>query len=1123
MVDTASLLPILYNGALLLALVFIFDIAVTSVPETISWRRQISIGGGIGLIGVLVMLTPWQYVPGIIFDTRSVLLSLSGLFFGFLPTATAMTITAILRIYQGGGGALTGVFVIVVSALIGLGWRAKRKSALSELSWRELYLFGLIVHIAMLLLMLTLPSTLVESVLRAITVPVLVIYPFVTMLIGRLLSQRKRRELITEALQLSEERYRSYVNNAPYGVFVIDALGRYCEANPSACRITGYPADELLTMSVTDLLPPDAIEQGLRQFQTVQKEGYVYDETPFVRKDGSRGWWSVAMVRLSPTRFLGYQADITAEREAEAARQQSEERYQTIFREMLDGFALHEILCNAQGEPEDYRYLAVNPAFERLTGLRADDVVGRTVLEVMPQIERYWIELYGRVALTREPIHCEHFTHSLGRHFEVTAFSPAPRQFATIFVDVTMRKRAEEELQRRDALLEALSFAAGSFLEADSLEDVLPDILKQLGEAADVSRVYLFQNEEEPDGELLTTQRFEWCAPGVAPQIDNPVLQRASYRKLGFARWIDVLTRGDIIYGNVKEFPDAEKRLLLNENTHSIMVVPVFVERRWWGFIGFEHYEDEYIWSEAEIEALRAVSRALGVTIENLASRLHIQQKADELTQIMNGMPEGLLLLDEAGNVLAANPHARQYLGLLTGDAECTQVKSLGDRPLPSLLTSPSDRWGHLVHAEQRTFEVLAQLIERAPAPAGWVLVIRDITNEVFVQQQLQRQERLAAIGQLAAGIAHDFNNLMSVIILYAQLASQSEEFNERDRERMRVIEEQGLRAAQMIRQILDFSRRTAIERHPLDLLPLFKEQIKLLQRTLPENIKISLKTPLSECFVLADPTRLEQVIMNLALNARDAMPDGGELCISVDTTTFTRSKDAPLPGMTPGRWVRLVVSDTGIGIPPENLERLFEPFFTTKPVGLGTGLGLPQVHGIVGQHGGHITVESTVGAGAVFTIYLPLLEMLTPDASPMKSPIPHGKGRGETILLVEDEAALRSTLAEVLEQWNYHVVVVANGIEALNALDKDGLQPDLILSDVVMPEMSGVALFKTLHRRKVNIPVIFLTGHLRGEELENLRQYGLRAWLPKPPSIEQLAETIAAVLQENNQNLAKS
>jgi PAS domain S-box-containing protein len=1113
----------LYNGALLLALVFIFDVAVTSRPETISWRRQVLTGGGIGLIGMLVMLTPWQYIPGIVFDTRSVLLALSGLFFGFLPTVIAMTSTAILRIYQGGDGALTGVLVIIVTALIGLGWRAKRKSALSELSWRELYLFGLIVHIAMLLAMFTLPSAFVESVLRAITAPVLVIYPLITMLIGQLLSQRKRRELAAESLQVSEERYRSYVDNAPYGVFVLDALGRYREVNPSACRITGYPADELLTMSIADMLPPEAIEQGLRHFQKVQKEGYAYDETPFVRKDGSHGWWSMAAVRLSPTRFLGYQADITAEREAEAARQQSEERYQTIFREMLDGFALHEIICNAQGEPENYRFLAVNPAFERLTGLRADDVVGRTVLELVPATERYWIELYGRVALTREPIHFENFARSLGRHFEVTAFSPAPRQFATIFVDVTVRKRAELDLRRRDALLEALSYAAGSFLEADSLENVLPDTLKRLGEAAAVSRVYLFQNEEDADGDLLTTQRFEWCAPGVTPQIDNPIVQRASYRKLGFARWIDILARGDIISGNVKNFPETEKQLLLEEDVYSIMIAPVFVERHWWGFIGFEHWEDEYIWSDAEIEALRAVSRALGVTIENLVSRLRVQQKADELAQIMNGVPEGLLLLDEAGNVLAANPHARQYLSWLTGDAECAQVKSLGDQTLPSLLTFPTDRWGHLVHAGQRTFEVLAQLIERAPTPASWVLVIRDITDELFVQQQLQRQERLAAVGQLAAGIAHDFNNLMSVIILYAQLASQSEDLNKHDRERMRVIEEQGLRATQMIRQILDFSRRTAIERHPLDLLPLFKEQIKLLQRTLPENIKITLETPLTECFVLADPTRLEQVIMNLAVNARDAMPDGGELHISVDTTAFIRDKDAPLPGMTPGRWVRLRVRDTGVGIPPENLDRIFEPFFSTKPISMGTGLGLPQVHGIVGQHGGHITVESTVGAGAVFTIYLPVLEILRPDASPTKPITRHGEGRGETILLVEDETSLRSTLTEVLEQWNYRVVAVTNGIEALNALDKDGLRPDLILSDVVMPEMSGIALFKTLHQRKVNVPVIFLTGHLRGEELENLRQYGLRAWLPKPPGIEQLAETIAAVLQENNRNLADS
>jgi len=1358
-VDTASVLPLLYNGALLLALAFVYDTAVTSLPGELTWRRQVLIGVGVGAIVILVMLTPWQYIPGIIFDMRSVLLSLSGLFFGFIPTTIAMTMAVLLRVTQGGGGALMGVIVIVTTGLIGVGWRMWRKPALAKISWGELYLFGLVVHIVMLMATLALPAAVVQSVLRAVSVPVLVIYPVATMLVGRLLSQRKRRELDAEALQISEERYRSYVDNAPYGVFVFDEQGAYQEVNPAGCRITGYTEAELLTKRIAELLP-EAQEAFPHLFQQVQREGYAYGEYPFQRKDGSRGWWSIAAVKLSATRILGYVADLTAARAAEAARQQSEERfrhvaasisdiayscveddtgafqlewmsgaveritgytveemlalrcwgnlvieedqaifeqsimkigigdvrncelrlrhldgriiwgaataecvaesarrrlygaivdisarkqaeealrrseqtalallnatddavflldthykvlacnvellrrlnrseaetlgrtifdllppevaerrcrymkevlrtraplhfedehsgliihnttypildaqgevvqiavfgrdvthqreseerYQTLFREMLDGFALHEIICDEHNKPVDYRFIAVNPAFERLTGLRAEDVVGRTVREVLPTIEPYWIETYGRVALTREPIHLENFSQSLDRHFEVTAFSPAPKQFATIFVDVTVRKRAEHALQRRDALLEALSYAAGSFLQADSLEQVIPPSLKRLGEAAAVSRAYLFQNEEAADGDLLTSLRFEWCAPGVASQQDNPLLHHISYRAIGFTRWVDILTCGEIISGYVKDLPEAEKQILSDQDIVALIVVPVFVERRWWGFVGFERCDSEYVWSEAEVEALRAVSRALGVTIENLASRSRIQQQADELAQIMNGVPEGLLLLSNAGHVLSANPHARQYLSWLTGDAECNQVRFLGDRSLASLLTSPTDRWGHLVHAGQRTFEVLAQLVEHASVSPSWVLVIRDITDELFVQQQLQRQERLAAVGQLAAGIAHDFNNLMSVIILYAQLAAQSESLDERDRQRMNVIEEQGQRASQMIRQILDFSRRTTIERHPLDLLPLFKEQIKLLQRTLPENIQISLDTPLGECFVLGDPTRLEQVLMNLAVNARDAMPDGGRLCIGVETLEVLREKEAPLPGMTPGQWVRLTISDTGIGIPDENMERLFEPFFSTKPIGVGTGLGLPQVHGIVGQHSGHITVASEVGAGTVFTIYLPALAMLTPETTPARQVTQHVHGHGETILVVEDEASLRSTLTEVLEQWHYHVVAVANGKEALNALERGNVHPDLILSDVVMPEMSGLALFKALRQRKSDTPFIFLTGHLRGEELENLRQHGLRAWLPKPPGIEQLAETIAAVLQERSE-----
>ncbi|MCS6828259.1 MAG: response regulator, partial [Caldilinea sp.] len=518
---------------------------------------------------------------------------------------------------------------------------------------------------------------------------------------------------------------------------------------------------------------------------------------------------------------------------------------------------------------------------------------------------------------------------------------------------------------------------------------------------------------------------------------------------------------------------------------------------------------------EAEIEALRAVSRALGVTIESLASRTRLRQQADELAQIMEGVPVGLLLLDADGYIRSANPQAQEYLRWLTTDAECRQVKALGDKPLAKLLTSPTERWGHLVNVERRTFEVRAQLVERAPEPASWVVVIRDLTDELFVQQQLQRQQRLAAIGQLASGIAHDFNNLMSVIILYAQMMMQSSTLEQSDRERLRVIERQGLRAVHMIRQMLDFSRRTAIERQPLDLLPLLKEQIKLLQRILPENIRIELETAQNECYIFADPTQLEQALMNLAVNARDAMPEGGELRIIVEKLEFTSEKEAPLPGMAPGTWVCLKVSDTGVGISPEDQEHIFEPFFTTKPAGVGVGLGLSQVHGIVGQHGGHISVASKVGAGTTIAIFLPALKTLQADVDATEIATISAPGNRETILVVEDEQALRTTLQEVLERWNYRVIVAAHGKEALALLETLVDPPHLILSDVVMPEMSGIALFKALRQRQMDIPIIFLSGHLRGEDLEELRRHGLDAWLPKPPGADLLARTIAAVLHK--------
>ncbi|HRW47425.1 MAG: PAS domain S-box protein [Caldilinea sp.] len=491
-----------------------------------------------------------------------------------------------------------------------------------------------------------------------------------------------------------------------------------------------------------------------------------------------------------------------------------------------------------------------------------------------------------------------------------------------------------------------------------------------------------------------------------------------------------------------------------------------------------------------------------------------MRAQAEQLTQIIRSVPEGVLLLDVDRHVVQANPQGDILLHQIVQRAADGAIDRLGDQPLDELLTSPPAGEWHLVRHDGRSYEVAARPVESGPVPAGWVLVLRDVSDRLAAQMQLQRQERLAAVGQLAAGIAHDFNNIMSVIITYAELSEQAPGLTPRERARLVVIREQALRATTMIRQILDFSRRSVMEMQTLDLLPLVKEQRALLSRTLPEHIEIALDFAPADYVVKADPTRMQQMLMNLAVNARDAMPEGGRLTMALSHVVVAANA-APLPGMAPGAWVRVQIADTGTGIAPEDMPHIFEPFFTTKEVGAGTGLGLAQVHGIVAQHGGHITVASTPGAGTTFVIYLPALVVASDAAASVAgrlAAMPHGCG--QTILVVEDDQALRTTLVEFLETLEYTVLEATDGTDALHLLDAGAEQPALILSDVVMPHMGGVALLKELYRRERRVPVILLTGHTMGDVLDGLRELGMAGWMPKPPPLRDLAELIANTLR---------
>ncbi|NBD34995.1 MAG: PAS domain S-box protein, partial [Chloroflexi bacterium] len=489
-----------------------------------------------------------------------------------------------------------------------------------------------------------------------------------------------------------------------------------------------------------------------------------------------------------------------------------------------------------------------------------------------------------------------------------------------------------------------------------------------------------------------------------------------------------------------------------------------------------------------------------------------VQAQARRTRQLMETVPEGVLMLSADLTIELANPTAEEMLAFLAEKKVGEMLSRLGERPIEDLMTSPPTRglW-HEIKYEGRIFEVIARPVEKETGAENWVMVIQDVTQAREIQRRGRQQERLAAVGQLTAGIAHDFNNIMATIVLYAQMASRSDRLSKADRERMTTINQQARHATQLIQQILDFSRRSALERMPLDLLPFFKEQVKLLERTLPEHIAIHLDYRREDYTIKADPTRIQQMIMNLAINARDAMPHGGALTFALMRIQMARGEPTPVPAMSAGAWVHIEVADTGAGIPPDVLPHIFEPFYTTKAP-LGNGLGLAQVQGIVEQHEGYIDVETEVGVGTTFIIYFPALSDAEAASDTLSLP-DLVMGAGETILVVEDNEMARAALQESLRMLLYEVIVAHHGKEALEILTRRGSEIDLVLSDVVMPEMGGLALLRTMQTQNIEIPVILLTGHALDNDLDALQVDNLHTWMAKPPDLEKLAETIAKAL----------
>jgi CheY-like chemotaxis protein len=373
-------------------------------------------------------------------------------------------------------------------------------------------------------------------------------------------------------------------------------------------------------------------------------------------------------------------------------------------------------------------------------------------------------------------------------------------------------------------------------------------------------------------------------------------------------------------------------------------------------------------------------------------------------------------------------------------------------------------------------------------------------------------------MGQLAAGVAHDFNNMLTVTIGYAQVLQMDPAISAAAKEKLETIATCGQRAEQLIAQILDFSRQRIVRRQATDLVPFLKEALKLLGGSLPESIDLDLTVDGNPHVVNSNLTQIQQVITNLSLNARDAMPGGGELKVSLShlaskpqDPTVVRSVSTPYHQELPeGAWSVLAIADTGSGIPPDVLRHVYEPFYTTKAPGSGTGLGLSQVFGIVKQHEGFIEIDTEVDRGTTFRIYLPAADIEPAPLGQTEEGMPIGSG--EQILVVEDDEPVLTVVRAMLEQLDYRVVTASNGLDGVRVFDSRRSEFDLVLTDVVMPEMGGLGVAAHVQETS-EVPVLLMSGHMLNEEGEALQRLGTKGHLKKPVTITELARAVKVAL----------
>lgn len=897
---------------------------------------------------------------------------------------------------------------------------------------------------------------------------------------------------------------------------------RFVLANPAYRRVVRDR--DIVGQTVAEALP-DAVAQGyLELLDEVYRSGAPYNTA------GSRFLAQGAPGAPPEEHFLdfvyqpltdtkgavtgifveGY--DVTERVQAERSLRGSEERYRALFDAMDEGFCIIEAVGNPA---QDFRYIAVNPAFEVATGV--GDVVGKTMRDVFSDEARGWIDIYTDVLVSGRANRFQRSLVATGRMLELFAYrldDGTNSRIAVLFNDITARVRAETD---RQALLKL----ADIIRELGDPDQLSFEAAKLLAETLGVSRAGY--GTVDTRAETIRIER-DWNAQGV-----QSIAGTLHFRDYG--SYIDDLKRGKTaIVTDAQTDPrtSATAGKLEAISARSFINMPVTEQGDFVALL-FLNHEKARTWTEHELAIVREVAERTRTAVARLEAERELRRLAASLEQqveertaerdrVWRNSRDLLVVIGADGIFRAINPAWTTLLGhdpsevvdhsfkdfIWPEDADLTQ-SGLETAASMQNLTNFENRYRHK--------DGTPRWISWHTAAEGDLVYAygRDITASkqaaaelAQAQEALRQAQKLEAIGQLTGGVAHDFNNLLTIIKSSSDLLRRPDLPDERRRRYIDAISETVSRASRLTGQLLAFARRQSLKPEVFDAAECVRRISDMLSTVVGSRIPITLDIANGEHWVEADISQFETALVNLVVNARDAM--NGEGALTIKVSAAYRSASAPFfVREESNAFVTISVADTGVGIPAERLNQIFEPFFTTKDVGKGTGLGLSQVYGFTKQSGGDVSVESKIGQGSTFTLFLPATAPAEATAAPARTTGSGDHGGGRRVLVVEDNSDVGAFSTQLLQDLGYATTWASNAAEALSILE-GGESFDVVFSDVMMPGMNGIELAKQIRERFPGLPVVLTSGY--SDVLAERGRHGFEL-LQKPYAAEDLSRVL--------------